>query len=69
MYTILRLRAHGHRENISWFCIESKRTAHAYYYLATLFDNYDNSFIALFDKHEMLKNNQKPKKRGKNGKS
>jgi hypothetical protein len=55
MYTILRLRNHG---NVSWLCTDERKYAFICYYTALLFDRYEDSFIALFEREVMLRNNQ-----------
>lgn len=58
MYCILRLRNHG---EVSYFLTDDKKYAHICYYTALLFDVLEDSFIALFEREIMLKNNQTEK--------
>jgi len=58
MYCVLRLRACG---NITWIHVDDKKTAQMYYWIACMFNVYNDSFIALFERSVMLRNNQEEK--------
>jgi len=55
MFTILRLRDFG---DVRYFVTEDRKYAYICYYTALLFDRYNDSFIALFEREVMLRNNQ-----------
>jgi hypothetical protein len=55
MYTILRVRNFG---NVCWICTDDEKQAKCYYYIACMFNVYEDSFIALFYGHVMIRNNQ-----------
>jgi hypothetical protein len=55
MYTILRLRNRG---DICYFLTDERKYAFICYYTACLFDRDEDSFIALFEREKMLRNNQ-----------
>jgi hypothetical protein len=60
MYCIIRLRDYG---EVNHIFVDDEKQALNYYYTALLYNQYEDSFIALFHRAVMIKNNQLEKEK------